>query len=131
MRLSRHLYRTFDAVLLPALKLSTKDHIVLRTIQDGVDSPGAIASRLNIPPASISRVLERLRVKELITREIDQMDQRRIVLSITPAGDQAVKEVQALAAATLKETYSHVPATAIRSVIVELSKLEEVMAKGE
>lgn len=131
VRLSRHLHGTLDAVLQPAFGLSTKDHMVLRAIQEGVANPGAVTARLQIPPASVSRILERLRQKELIHRRVDGADQRRVVLGITPAGERLVGEIQALVADTLRDAYAHVPASTIRAVNLHLGRLDEVLAQGD
>lgn len=127
LRLSRHLYRTFDAVLDPSYGLSTKDHIVLRYIQDGERHPGGLSRRLSMPPASVSRVLERLEGKGLIQRSVDAADHRRFVLTITPQGERTVAEIQGLLTRTLQQTYAHVPAQAIHDAVEELTTLTAVL----
>jgi len=130
LRLSRHLYRTFDDVLEPAFGLTTKDQIVLRYIQDGERHPGGLSRRLRMPPASVSRVLERLETRGLIQRAVDPADHRRFVLSITRPGAKIVTEVQKMLTRTLRETYAHVPAEAIHDAVLELTTLTEVLEQS-
>lgn len=130
VRLSRHLYRTFDAVLGPKFEMSTKDFLVLRTVQAGEIHPGAVASYLNMPPASVSRVLERLESRGYLERSVDPEDHRRFVLAITGDGAKIVEQIRELMRRTLRSTYAHVPASAIRAAAEHLHTLNEVIEGG-
>lgn len=129
LRLSRHLTRTFDEALIPAYGIATKDHLVLRMVQDGEVHPGGVAERLNMPPASVSRALERLESHRYITRAVDSSDHRRFRLAVTEEGVRAVEGVRELIRKVLGERYAHVPASTLRSTIEQLASLNEVLER--
>jgi len=129
VRLSRHLYRTFDAALGPTFGLSTKDFLVLRTIASGEPHPGGVASYLNMPPASVSRVLERLESRQLLVRSVDPDDHRRFILTVTPEGARLVEEIREVMRTSLRSAYAHVPVEAIRSAAEHLHTLNEVIER--
>ena len=57
---------------------------------DGPLSPGVIAERLIVTAATITTVLDTLERRGMVERTIDQADRRRQIVSITPAGRDAV-----------------------------------------
>ncbi|HKI56552.1 MAG TPA: MarR family transcriptional regulator [Trueperaceae bacterium] len=130
LRLSRHLTRTFDEALVPAYGIATKDYLVLRMVQAGEVHPGGVAERLNMPPASVSRALERLESRGYISRAVDSADHRRFRLAVTAEGVQAVESVRRLMREALGKRYAQVPATVLRSTIDQLASLNEVLETG-
>lgn len=128
MRLSRHLNTTLDVVIEPRFGLSMKHHLVLRTIQDGITpTPGAVTEKLQIPPASVSRILSRLQARGLIERVSDAADQRRVLLSVSEAGVALAADIQAAITDVLAASYAHVPADIVRQANVELATLDEAL----
>lgn len=128
MRLSRHLDTTLDAAIYPKHGLTMKHHMVMRTIQDGLTlTPGDVTERLQIPPASVSRILARLEAERLIERTQDRKDLRRVLLNITPAGMGMALAIQRTIADTLAERYAHVSASAMRRANNELASLDEAL----
>ena len=57
---------------------------------EGPLSPGVIAERLIVTAATITTVLDTLERRGMVERTIDQADRRRQIVSITPAGRDAV-----------------------------------------
>jgi DNA-binding MarR family transcriptional regulator len=127
LRLSRHLYRTFDEALGPTFGLATKDFLVLRVIQTGEVHPGGVATYLNMPPASVSRVLERLEAKGYVERSVDPGDHRRFLLAVTDDGKRVAAAIRELMRKALSKTYAHVPADALRAAVEHLSTLNDVL----
>ncbi len=129
LRLSRHLYRTFDEVLGPTFGLATKDYLVLRVVLGGEVYPGGVAAFLNMPPASVSRVLERLEARGYLERSVDAVDHRRFLLAVTPEGTKAADAIRDVISTTLGDTYAHVPADALRAAVDHLATLNEVIER--
>lgn len=127
LRLSRHLYRAFDEAMGPSYGLATKDYLVLRVVQSGEAHPGGVAAYLNMPPASVSRVLERLEAKGYLERSVDAADHRRFNLAVTPEGERTADAIRDLMRKTLGKTYAHVPAEALRAAVEHLAILNEVI----
>ena len=63
------------------------------TVIDGADgplSPGVIAERLIVTAATMTSVVDTLERRGMVERTIDKADRRRQLVSITPAGREAV-----------------------------------------
>jgi DNA-binding MarR family transcriptional regulator len=58
----------------------------LRLLRDEACFAGDLARRLGMSPASLTRLLERLEGRGLVTRSTDPGDRRRVVVHITPTG---------------------------------------------
>ena len=57
---------------------------------DGPLSPGVIAERLIVTAATMTSVVDTLERRGMVERTIDKADRRRQLVSITPAGREAV-----------------------------------------
>ena len=74
--------------------LSLRQYAALGGIQHGASSPGELARLWQVTPAVITGIIDRLERRELVRREPDPNDRRRLRLALTDAG---------LAASTLVE----------------------------
>src|SRR5215211_6272414 len=74
--------------------LSLRQYAALNGIRQGASSPGELARLWQVTPAVITGVIDRLEQRELVRREPDPSDRRRLRLALTDAG---------LAASTLVE----------------------------
>src|SRR5829696_6160108 len=74
--------------------LSLRQYAALSGIRQGVSSPGELARLWQVTPAVITGIIDRLERRELVRREPDPDDRRRLRLALTDTG---------LAASTLVE----------------------------
>ncbi len=74
--------------------LSLRQHAALSGIRQGASSPGELARLWQVTPAVITGIIDRLERRELVRREPDPDDRRRLRLALTETG---------LAASTLVE----------------------------
>jgi DNA-binding MarR family transcriptional regulator len=74
--------------------LSLRQYAALTGIRNGASSPGELARLWQVTPAVITGIIDRLERRELVRREPDPNDRRRLRLALTDAG---------LAASTLIE----------------------------
>ncbi len=74
--------------------LSLRQYAALTGISQGASSPGELARLWQVTPAVITGIIDRLERRELVRREPDPNDRRRLRLALTDAG---------LAASTLVE----------------------------
>jgi DNA-binding MarR family transcriptional regulator len=131
LRLSRALERNVDGTLRPTVGLSVTEYLVLRVIEDGAAYPSAVSAQLNLPPASVSRTLDRLEEEGLVRRSVDAADQRRFLLAVTEAGAEIAEHARSLLREQLREAYDHVPNTVLHSAIEELRTLLAAMEARE
>ena len=66
---------------------------VLRALNDGPMSVGALADRTCLLGPSLSRMLASMDERGLILRAADRSDQRRAEIAIAPAGRRLVSEI--------------------------------------
>ncbi len=66
--------------------LSLRQYAALSGIRQGASSPGELARLWQVTPAVITGVIDRLERRELVRREPDPDDRRRLRLALTDAG---------------------------------------------
>ena len=94
------LRQTFVERISPRLReqmgLEVPDVFLLTYIGSSTLSPSEIAARMRLPPHAISRRLDGLEKRALITRSLGEGDARRRVLTLTPAGETVLARGAAL-----------------------------------
>jgi MarR family transcriptional repressor of emrRAB len=92
--LGRDLTAKLDLLLKPA-GLAELEYRMLLTLfsRGGCASPGELCASLAQSPANLTRVSDLLVERELITRALDATDRRKMILTVTPAGEQLVQEL--------------------------------------
>ncbi|MEP7311396.1 MAG: MarR family transcriptional regulator [Pseudomonadota bacterium] len=73
---------------------------------DGRAHPSELCSTLAQSPANLTRVSDALAERGLITRELSDQDRRRMVIHITPAGEQLVCQLLPDMAAYMRGLFS-------------------------
>jgi DNA-binding MarR family transcriptional regulator len=66
--------------------LSLRQYAALNGIRQGASSPGELARLWQVTPAVITGIIDRLERRELVRREPDPDDRRRLRLALTEAG---------------------------------------------
>lgn len=96
MHLFWDLRQLFIERVSPALRervgLELPEVFLLEYIGHSDLSPSEIAARMKLPAHAISRHLDALEKRQLITRGLAPEDARRRVLTLTPAGETLLKE---------------------------------------
>lgn len=86
-RLAGQAHWAYEQRLAP-LGVSAAQAAVLRLIASGKNKPGEIAEALDVDPAAITRLLDRLAEKDLIARcDASIKDRRCVGLSLSPAAE--------------------------------------------
>ncbi len=73
-------------------------------------APSVLAERLGMTRGAISKLVDRLVAKALVTREVDELDRRYQELAITAAGRALVPELAKLADQNDAEFFGHLTA---------------------
>jgi DNA-binding MarR family transcriptional regulator len=74
--------------------LSLRQYAALHGIRQGASSPGELARLWQVTPAVITGVIDRLERRELVRREPDPNDRRRLRLALTDTGLAASAHVE-------------------------------------
>lgn len=90
--LGRDLVSRLDALIAPEQLAELEYRLLLMLFaRGGTASPGELGVLLTQSPANVTRIANRLVARELITRSTHAEDRRRLVLSLTPSGEQLVR----------------------------------------
>ncbi|MGH7910162.1 MAG: MarR family winged helix-turn-helix transcriptional regulator [Candidatus Dormibacteraceae bacterium] len=65
---------------------------LLRTLRDGPVGQSELGRALNLSPASVTRLIDRLEERGLLLRERDGEDRRRVAVKLLPSGRRLVGE---------------------------------------
>lgn len=81
-----------------ACGVSVSEWVVLRELfAPGSGSPGALVRSLGMTKGAVSKLVDRLEAKGLVTRAIDESDRRQQILSLTARGRALVPRLARLA----------------------------------
>lgn len=73
--------------LLDDLKLTYPQYLVLSVLwENGIKPVGAIADYLSLETSTLTPLLKRLEIAELVTRTRNPADERQVLIELTPAG---------------------------------------------
>lgn len=94
LMLLRQIVRTIDLngrELSRHAGLTTPQLILLQTIAaQGPLAVGAIARAMNLSQATVTNIIDRLEAKQLVSRQRSVNDKRKVLVSLTVSGEQAV-----------------------------------------
>jgi DNA-binding MarR family transcriptional regulator len=78
------------------LDLAPSEQNVLAVLADGSQrSVGELATATGTRPTTLTSVLDRLERRTLLVREVDPVDRRSFLITLTPAGQQTASSVRA------------------------------------
>lgn len=124
------LLRARDKVMGPVRKMladvgvTEQQWRVLRVlVEEGPLDPTSIAERAVLLLPSLTRILQKLEEKELVTRGRDQFDRRRHVITLTEAGEALIAENMAAALALAAAQRERLGAEKFDQLLVLLGEL--------
>ncbi|WP_115718682.1 MarR family winged helix-turn-helix transcriptional regulator [Gallaecimonas mangrovi] len=83
--------------LTKATSLTGPQLMLLRTIDENPgDTTRSIAKMANLSQATVTSIIDRLEAKELVCRQRSSLDKRKVELTLTEQGKQAVAKAPAL-----------------------------------
>jgi DNA-binding MarR family transcriptional regulator len=104
---SNHVSSAF-ATKLAGRGVTVAEWVVLRELYDrGLVAPSNLATTLNMTRGGVSKLIDRLASKSLLTRSTGEGDQRYQQLRLTDAGRELVPELAALADQNDAEFFGH------------------------
>jgi DNA-binding MarR family transcriptional regulator len=125
---SNHVSHAFARKLL-ASGVTAAEWVILREMYDRADlAPSFVAEQTGLTRGAVSKLVDRLFAKKLVTREEDPDDRRFQVIALTPAGRRLVPELAAKADENDAVFFSALSPSERESLIATLKKL--VQANG-
>lgn len=111
----------------------TEDQLeILRYIRDrGECTSTELADFFMVGKSSITAIIKRLADKELIKRLIDDKDRRFTYLSLTPTGDQLVREMNEKVEELLSKYMNHFENQEALQFIETFEKLADILLQEE
>jgi DNA-binding MarR family transcriptional regulator len=111
-----------------SLDLTVAEFRLLRAFRrDAALSVGDIARRMELSNSRLTRILDGLVEKEVVTREVSSQDRRVILVELSARGQRIQKTLSERYLRTHQEILDLLPEGAIESVIAAMEKLEEAM----
>jgi MarR family transcriptional repressor of emrRAB len=77
---------------------------------NGSSTPSELCGRASQSPANMSRICDALVERQLITRDSSRADRRKMVLQITPNGEELVRQLLPNLFAALRRVFQRFPA---------------------
>ncbi|WP_434426074.1 MarR family transcriptional regulator [Nannocystis pusilla] len=111
--------------------LSLRQFAVFAALRAGNRSPGEVAARLNVTPAVVTGLVDRLERRGYVRREVSIGDRRRYSLRITEAGERVCDEVQQALARQLAAQFAGASAAALAECSRALTRMEQAVAALE
>jgi DNA-binding MarR family transcriptional regulator len=126
------LARTADVLAAPMTEvlrnadLSMSQYNILRILRGAGEEGlpcGEISARMVRRDPDLTRLLDRLEARALVSRARGTRDRRVVTATITRAGRELLDSLDEPVEATLKKALAHVPATRLRTLIEILDEL--------
>ncbi|GGS20642.1 MarR family winged helix-turn-helix transcriptional regulator [Deinococcus knuensis] len=127
LRFSRRFKHALDEPLERALGLNTKELLVLASVMDGYDTPGAVAARQNLPAPTVTRIVTKLVGAGLVQRVTDPADLRLQRLQLTPQGEATRARTRATGQDIVQAHFGHLPPEKVQAALNALNALDEAL----
>jgi DNA-binding MarR family transcriptional regulator len=109
-------------------QLTSPQLVCLREIRrDGETTPSALARRISLSQATVTGILDRLAARGLISRTRSETDRRRVLLRLTPEGEQLAREAPSPLQQHFVEHLSALPEGAQRNIDDVLQQVVSMM----
>ncbi|MHC8380472.1 MarR family winged helix-turn-helix transcriptional regulator [Pseudomonas sp. LB3P14] len=96
--------------------------ILISTIQFGIDTPAGLCRHLSLSSGAMTRMLDRLDQKNLLTRQRHETDRRQFRLILTEKGESLAVRLKQISADTMNELLGVLDP-------IELTNLERILRK--
>jgi DNA-binding MarR family transcriptional regulator len=114
--------RLLDTHLVPYGVTASQFKVLIIIAQFAADTPAELCRHLSLDSGSMTRMLDRLEQKELITRTRSDMDRRQVHVALTDEGKKLSDRLPQIGAEALNDLFG-----ALNSA--ELASLEQILTK--
>lgn len=99
--------------------------LVLRELRRGPQTPGRLGQALGLAPASVTRLLDRLERRGLVSRHRELEDRRSVEVHLEPVGERLLGEIRVLRGTDLHRAVESMTADERRRLAAALRQLVE------
>jgi DNA-binding MarR family transcriptional regulator len=111
-----------------SLGLTVAEFRLLRSFKgEAVLGVGELARRMELSNSRLTRILDGLVEKDVVTREVSRQDRRVIMVELTPRGEEIQRLLSERYLKTHQDILELLPEGAVESVITAMEKLAEAM----
>lgn len=104
--------------------LTGPQFMILREIgRRGTPSPTELARAVSLSNPTVTGILNRLAQRDLITRERSESDRRRLQISLTPAGAEAMRAAPTMLEDTLARSFTEIQDWEQSLILASLQRL--------
>ena len=97
--------------------------MVLRELRQGPQKTGRLGEKVGLSPTSVTRLIDRLERRGLVSRQRDVADRRQVEIHLEPAGERMLGEVRVLRGSNIQRAIEAMPAAERRLLVSSLGKL--------
>ncbi|SOD73623.1 DNA-binding MarR family transcriptional regulator [Jatrophihabitans sp. GAS493] len=119
LELHHQLHRHVDQVMSAAGLSLARAKVLMRLSEGGPMNQAKLAGILGFAPRSVTDTVDALERDGLVTRTEDERDRRARIVSVTPAGSDALEAALLVRSKVMDEIFGSLPA-ADRAVLVDL-----------
>jgi len=108
--------------------LTTSQLLLLRLIHRlGRPTPGAVAKAASLTQATVTALLDKLEGRGLVARARDTEDRRRVLISVTPAGDRALADAPDMLQEKFARRFAALPEWEQAFVVAALERVSALL----
>ena len=127
--LLRRVYQRHTALFqqfIPDSQLTAAQFVVLCSVRDnGASSLVDLVKSTVIDQATVRGVVDRLKQRELVQVDHDQQDRRKVVINLTPAGHELVRQMEPFAKQITEGTFGKLNPAERLALVFLLKKMLE------
>lgn len=99
---------------------------VLRALREGAQAAGRLGREVGLSPASMSRLVDRLERRGLVSRHRESDDRRRVEIQLEPAGERLVAQITIVRGSHLHQAVESMTSEERRHLTTVLRRLVEL-----
>jgi DNA-binding MarR family transcriptional regulator len=97
--------------------------MVLRELRRAPEKTGRLGEKVGLSATSVTRLIDRLERRGLVSRQRDGADRRQVEIHLEPAGERMLGEVRFLRGSSIHRAIEAMPAADRRQLVASLNKL--------
>jgi DNA-binding MarR family transcriptional regulator len=131
LELHHRVHRIVDHAMTAVGLSLARAKVLMRLCEHGPMNQAALAGLLNFAPRSVTDIVDALERDGLVSRAEDQHDRRARVVSLTPAGCEALEAAQIVRCKAMEQIFGSLTATERASLATLLTTIRTTLESGD